>query len=73
MDSSNSDEDVKKQHFSAFSQFDESIEVLNAEEIKSPISNKPPIMRKSAKIQLNEEKDELDINSPRGKQRSFRR
>ncbi|XP_034936114.1 intraflagellar transport protein 46 homolog [Chelonus insularis] len=71
MDSSNSEEE-EKQNFSAFSKFDESIEVKNAEEVKSPQSGRSSTMKKSAKMASNGRNDNVDINSPLGK-RSFRR
>ncbi|KAK0074930.1 hypothetical protein PV325_002761, partial [Microctonus aethiopoides] len=71
MDSSTSD-DEEKQHFSAFSKFDESIVVRNAEEINSPVINRSNAMKKSGKLTSNNSPDDLDINSPRGK-RDFRR
>ncbi|XP_057342215.1 intraflagellar transport protein 46 homolog [Microplitis mediator] len=75
MDSSTSEEDEEdKKHFSAFSKFDESIEVRNAEEIKSPVSGteKSLLMRKSSKSVSNSfEVEEMELTSP--DKRSFRR
>ncbi|CAD6244164.1 GSCOCG00013278001-RA-CDS [Cotesia congregata] len=74
MDSSISEEEEEdKKHFSAFSKFDESIEVRNAEEIKSPVSGKAKLVRKNSKGVSNSfETDEMEIQSSNDK-RSFRR
>lgn len=65
MDSS---EEEETRNISAFSKFDESIEVKNAEEIKSPVNSRPTTMQKRTIKHFDHEKnDQLEINSPRGK------
>ncbi|XP_043281528.1 intraflagellar transport protein 46 homolog isoform X2 [Venturia canescens] len=63
-----SSEDEETQNISAFSKFDESIEVKNAEDIKSPVNSRPSTMQKRAgKHSTVDSNDNLRINSPRGK------
>lgn len=67
---SSDEEDEKTHDIPAFGKFDETIVVRNAEEIKSPVSHKPPSSRKTRK---SDSSNTLEDNSPRGRKHEFRR
>lgn len=65
MDSS---EEEETHNISAFSKFDESIDVRNAEEIKSPVNSRPTTMKSRSRTSVVEKVvDDLEVTSPRGK------
>ncbi|XP_053987139.1 intraflagellar transport protein 46 homolog isoform X2 [Hylaeus volcanicus] len=66
-----SDED-ESHDISAFAKFDETIEVRNAEEIKSPVSRRPASSRRPRQTPKVESLNSMGINSPREKL-NFRR
>nr|XP_012152012.1 PREDICTED: intraflagellar transport protein 46 homolog isoform X2 [Megachile rotundata] len=59
--------DEEETHISAFTKFDESIEVRNAEEIQSPVNHRPSSSRRPRPNRRNESRDAMGINSPREK------
>ena len=61
-----SSEEEDFQNISAFTKFDESIEVRNAEEIKSPVARRASGRRRNSRSHYSENTI-LDVNSPRGK------
>lgn len=70
---SSEEEEEETQDISPFSKFDESIEVRNAEEIKSPVNHpRPPSSRRGRRNFTNEGPDILEVTSPR-ERREFRR
>ncbi|XP_046821664.1 intraflagellar transport protein 46 homolog [Vespa crabro] len=70
---SSEEDEEETQDISPFSKFDESIEVRNAEEIKSPVNHpRPPSSRKGRRNFTNDGLDILEVTSPR-ERREFRR
>lgn len=67
---SSDEEDERTHDIPAFGKFDETIVVRNAEEIKSPVSHRPPSSRKTRK---SDSSNTLEDNSPRGRKHEFRR
>lgn len=67
-----SSEEEDTHNISAFTKFDESIVVRNAEEIKSPIIRRPSAKRRNSRI-LSSDNSILDVNSPREKLNFSRR
>ncbi|XP_076545474.1 intraflagellar transport 46 [Osmia lignaria lignaria] len=59
--------DEEEAHISAFTKFDESIEVRNAEEIQSPVSHRPSSSKRPRPTRRTESRDAMGINSPREK------
>lgn len=72
MDIKDSSDEEETQNISAFSKFDESIDVRNAEEIKSPVSRRPASSRKSRGSFIGEN-SKADPSSPPGGKRQFAR
>ena len=65
-DIKDSSEEEDTHNISAFTKFDESIVVRNAEEIKSPVIRRPSAKRRNSRT-LSSDNSTLDVNSPRGK------
>lgn len=59
--------DEEEAHISAFTKFDESIEVRNAEEIQSPVNHRPSSSKRPRPTRRTESRDVMGINSPREK------
>ncbi|KZC11810.1 PREDICTED: intraflagellar transport protein 46 homolog [Dufourea novaeangliae] len=73
MDIKDSSDEDGTHNISAFTKFDESIEVQNAEEIQSPIRRRPQSSRRPRQTTTKDESlSSMGINSPRGKL-NFRR
>lgn len=72
MDIKDSSDEEEIHDISAFTKFDESIEVRNAEEIQSPVNRRPSSSRRPRQHSMNESRSAIGINSPREKF-SFRR
>ncbi|XP_031829649.1 intraflagellar transport 46 [Nomia melanderi] len=72
MDIKDSSDEEDAQNISAFTKFDESIEVRNAEEIQSPVRRRPSSSRRPRQPIKQENTNSMGINSPRGKL-NFRR
>ncbi|XP_015519978.2 intraflagellar transport protein 46 homolog [Neodiprion pinetum] len=66
MDIKDSSEDEEAQNISAFSQFDESIEVRNAEEIKSPVNTAMSTLKRSPKNTGSHSSLKIGVGSLRG-------
>ncbi|XP_011144440.1 intraflagellar transport protein 46 homolog [Harpegnathos saltator] len=72
-DSSEDEEETRRDVPAPFGKFDETIVVRNAEEIKSPVNRRPSTSRKSGKTMLtSDSSNTLESSSPRGKH-DFRR
>ncbi|XP_076624419.1 intraflagellar transport 46 [Colletes latitarsis] len=67
MDVKDSSDEDETHNISAFTKFDESIDVRNAEEIQSPVSHRPPSSRRLRPTPKNESPTSMGINSPRTK------
>ncbi|KAK9300401.1 hypothetical protein QLX08_006931 [Tetragonisca angustula] len=67
MDIKDSSDEEEVHNISAFTKFDESIEVRNAEEIQSPVNRRPSSSRRSRQYPVNESRNAIGINSPREK------
>ncbi|XP_024938728.1 intraflagellar transport protein 46 homolog isoform X2 [Cephus cinctus] len=67
MNRKDSSDEEEVPNISAFSKFDESIEVRNAEEIKSPINSRSASMKKPTRNKSIEKPGSAEINSPRRK------
>ncbi|XP_076750444.1 intraflagellar transport 46 [Xylocopa sonorina] len=72
MDIKDSSDEEEMHNISAFTKFDESIEVRNAEEIQSPMNRRPSSSRRSRQHPMNESVRNMEANSPREKL-NFRR
>ncbi|EZA49581.1 hypothetical protein DMN91_006204 [Ooceraea biroi] len=69
-----SDEEEETRGVPTFGKFDETIVVRNAEEIKSPVRNRPASSRKPRKTTLtSDSSNTLESNSPHRRQHEFRR
>ncbi|XP_017760611.1 PREDICTED: intraflagellar transport protein 46 homolog [Eufriesea mexicana] len=67
MDIKDSSDEEEIHNISAFTKFDESIEVRNAEEIQSPVNRRPSSSRRTRQHPVNESSNAGRINSPREK------
>ncbi|XP_043599227.1 intraflagellar transport protein 46 homolog [Bombus pyrosoma] len=67
MDIKDSSDEEEIHDISAFTKFDESIEVRNAEEIQSPVNRRPSSSRRPRQHPMNESRSAIGINSPREK------
>ena len=72
MDMKDSSDEEETHNLSAFTKFDESIEVRNAEEIQSPVSRRPSSSRRIRQSPASVKPKPVEPDSPRGK-RTFRR
>jgi len=71
---SSDEEDDETRHDVAFSKFDESIVVRDAEEVKSPVNHRPTSSsRKTRKSMTSDSSNTLESNSPHGRKHEFRR
>ncbi|KAG7210229.1 hypothetical protein KM043_011779 [Ampulex compressa] len=72
MDIKDSSDEEDTHNISALSKFDETIEVRNAEEIRSPIGNRPVSSKRHKRGVIGENSSSVEAHSPRGKH-EFRR
>ncbi|CAK9816764.1 Intraflagellar transport protein 46 homolog [Anthophora quadrimaculata] len=63
MDIKDSSDEEETHDISAFTKFDESIEVRDAEEIESPVSRRPSSSRRTRQHPVNESRSVMGINS----------
>lgn len=68
-----SDEEDETRHDVAFSKFDESIVVRNAEEVKSPVNRPVSSSRKTRKSMTSDSSNTLESSSPHDRKHEFRR
>ncbi|XP_076640926.1 intraflagellar transport 46 isoform X2 [Halictus rubicundus] len=65
MDIKDSSEEEEAHNISAFTKFDESIEVRNAEEIQSPVRHRPSSSRRPRQSAKQSTSNNMETNSPR--------